>query len=221
MIHFLSNHDGNRYDRYGVNLCCTWRNYAVVAPPLSPTGNYVPRGGISSLITPNLSYAFLHNHGLSLTLYGATVISVNRSIANLHLPQLRVERLGLGKGINCSSSWTNPFSWFNMSVPGGGGKEEGLWRDNKWRDSISDCSPQTRSLRSVCLSFHLSDSGDPLLILEQPASIPFPWPLLTREEILDEPRRVLNPRWKRREHKPHSRPKNNRGKPIRQSVRFG
>lgn len=127
---------------------------------------------------------------LSLTLCEATVISVNRSIANLHLSQLR-ERLGLGKGINCSSSWTNPFSWFNMSVPGGGGKEEGLWRDNKWRDSISDCSPQTRSLRSVCLSFHLSDSGDPLL-------------------ILDEPRRVLNPRWKRREHKPHSRPKNNR-----------
>lgn len=146
---------------------------------------------------------------LSLTLCEATVISVNRSIANLHLPQLR-ERLGLGKGINCSSSWTNQFSWFNMSVPGGGGKEEGLWRDNKWRDSISDCSPQTRSLRSVCLSFHLSDSGDPLLILEQPASIPFPWPLLTREETLDEPRRVLNPRWKRREHKPHSRPKNNR-----------
>lgn len=113
----------------------------MVAPSLSPTASYVPRGGISSLITSNLSYAFLHNHGLSLTLCEATVISVNRSIANLHLPQV-LERLGLGKGINCSSSWTNPFSWFNMSVPGGGGKGGRLWRDNKWRDSISDCSPQ-------------------------------------------------------------------------------
>lgn len=110
--YFYSNHDR---DRYRVNVSYTWRNYAVVAPP---SASYVPRGGISSLITSNLSYAFLHNHGLSLTLCGATVISANRSIANLHLPQVR-ERLDLGKGINCSSSWTNPFSWFNMSVSRG------------------------------------------------------------------------------------------------------
>lgn len=106
MIYFYSDHDR---DRYRVNLPYTWRNCAVVAPSLSPTASYVPRGGISSLITSNLSYAFLHNHGLSLTLCEATVISVNGSIANLHLPQV-LERLGLGEGISRSSSRTNPFS---------------------------------------------------------------------------------------------------------------
>lgn len=106
---------------YRVNLPYTCRNCAMVAPSLSPTASYVPRGGISSLITSNLSYAFLHNHGLSLTLCEATVISVNGSIANLHLPLSRKTRLGR-RNHSRSSSRTNPFSWFNMSVPGGEGE---------------------------------------------------------------------------------------------------
>lgn len=138
MIYFYSNHDR---DRYRVNLPYTWRNCAVVAPSLSPTASYVPRGGISSLITSNLSYAFLHNHGLSLTLCEATVISVNGSIANLHLPQV-LERLGLGEGITAARV-SERIRLVDLICPSPGeeGKGGRLWRDNKWRGSISDRSP--------------------------------------------------------------------------------
>lgn len=134
--YFYSNHDR---DRYRVNVSYTWRNYAVVAPP---SASYVPWGGISSLITSNLSYAFLHNHGLSLTLCGATVISANRSIANLHLPP-KFEK----ESIWAKESTARVLERIRLvdlicPFPGGGGKEERLWRDNKWRGSISDCSPQ-------------------------------------------------------------------------------
>lgn len=126
---------------YRVNLPYTCRNCAMVAPSLSPTASYVPRGGISSLITSNLSYAFLHNHGLSLTLCEATVISVNGSIANLHLPQV-LERLGLGEGITAARV-SERIRLVDLICPSPGeeGKGGRLWRDNKWRGSISDRSP--------------------------------------------------------------------------------